>query len=274
MFFSFSETLDHDTMTPSPAFNSCGLQPAVNALVWVPTSVGPVRHTKGDPAGCIAGDVISHFVIKILCGLNNHQKIHQVSTKNRNHSFPFSFFCGEPISVVLTPKCEFCWTLVGLNMFADHVTHIHPAKNNISLRRKILAEEEALYIHMPVSLRGEALGRMVWSWYHFLILKIDMVMSTGMSRLNCVGEESLASSSQENRLEFQHLKWIVIICRKNNPGARKAVYQIGLITPKVKCFCPVILNFVCSSIFLIEDVYSKGRRNFLRLVLQDPSWCM
>ena len=126
---------------------------------------------------------------------------------------------------------------------------------------------------MPVSLRGEALGRMVWSWYHFLILKIDMVMSTGMSRLNCVGEESLASSSQENRLEFQHLKWIVIICRKNNPGARKAVYQIGLITPKVKCFCPVILNFVCSSIFLIEDVYSKGRRNFLRLVLQDPSWC-
>ena len=158
-------------------------------------------------------------------------------------------------------------------MCADHVTHIHPAKNNISLRRKILAEEEALYIHIPVSLRGEALGRMVWSWYHFLILKIDMVMSTGMSRLNCVGEESLASSSQENRLEFQHLKWIVIICRKNNPGARKAVYQIGLITPKVKCFCPVILNFVCSSIFLIEDVYSKGRRNFLRLVLQDPSWC-
>lgn len=34
----------------------------------------------------------------------------------------------------------------------------------------------------------------------------------------------------------------IVISRKNNPGVRKAVYQIGLITPKVKCFCPVILK--------------------------------
>ena len=62
--------------------------------------------------------------------------------------------------------------------------------------------------------------------------------------------------------------------RNNNPGLRKYVYCISNWTiPKGKNVFASKLADIFSIPYRGCMTYCLGRRNFLRLVLQDPSWC-